>query len=1241
MIRYLLLCMLLVTSAASFAQLKGSINGQVTDEETGETLIGVNIEVFQGGARLSQGASTDLDGNYSIGPLDGGTYDLVFSYVGYPDTRLNGVRLNAGQTLTLNQKLSAGTTLEEAVVIDYKVPLVQMGGHVGGQTLTAEDMENRPTLDLNTITASTARVAQTDEGRETFSAGARSDANDVYIDGIRVRGNAGLSILEVEQAQVIVGGVPAAFGDATGSITNFITKAPKAKFGGYVQVESSQLTDPYQTNRIDLGINGPIWTKPMLDKNGKELTESNGKVKRETVIGFRLFGTGYTSLDASPSAVQLVKLKDSKLEDLRQNPMTIYNGNLFNSASYVDANSYEMTNVRPNNRDYYYQFGGNLYFKINKQMSFKASGQYYNSRNMQPFDTYRLFNADRNPAANSNNWRVGGTFEHIIPNANKQEGIVVENANYSLHADYTQVNSSIEDMLHGNNFFNYGYVGQFQEKLTAVPSAEVIFDDRNNPIDTIYTTGYFRDFIDYTANTEINPQMARYNLLVGDVYNNPQRGDYIAQNGLFGTIGSSVFGLHTNAGAVYNTFQKVQANQIGVRISGGFDIANKKKSSGNGESSINRHKLSFGIVYEQREDRGYTISPSGLWQIADLRANSHISVDSADRTRIIANQMIPCDGCATDSIVGPVYAPFVDMNNITGFATNLRNSLGVDQREWVNVLGLNPSQLNFNMFAPDDVLTQQDLIMDYYGYDFYGNPVGNNVTFKDFFTDKDVNTGKYTRKVAPFSPIYTAVYLEDAFQYKGMNFRLGLRLDRYDANTKVLKDPYLLFGTKTVADVRTGGVNVPSTVPSDAYVYRSDVDPSSSIIGYRQGDQWYDADGASVNNSTVIAQNSESGIPVPDFINANVTDIKSPDFDPNGTFKDFDPRLIFMPRLAFSFPIGEKAEFFAHYDILSRRPSVAEGYASALDYFNFLQKANNGDLFGNPGLLPQQTVDYEVGYQQQIGKSSSVKFSVFYREFRNLIQARKYFYTYPVNSYESFANNDYATVKGLTVEYDLRRVGNVRMLANYTLQFADGTGSNSTSNRSITSVVNPFIRQTFPLAYDIRHQLYLNVDYRFGKGKGKIGKWPIFENAGANLEFNLNSGTPFTRKAIATQFGGEQTVGTLNGSRLPWNYRFDLRIDKDFTFGKKDGKQTTLNVYFRIQNLLNTANILGVYPATADPDDDGFLRDLNGVGPTRVSNFDREYGSNNAYVDLYNVAMISPGNYSLPRRFFIGLRFEF
>jgi len=78
-----------------------------------------------------------------------------------------------------------------------------------------------------------------------------------------------------------------------------------------------------------------------------------------------------------------------------------------------------------------------------------------------------------------------------------------------------------------------------------------------------------------------------------------------------------------------------------------------------------------------------------------------------------------------------------------------------------------------------------------------------------------------------------------------------------------------------------------------------------------------------------------------------------------------------------------------------------------------------------------------------------------------------------------------------------------------------------------------------------------------------------------------------------------------------------------------------MNVYFQILNLLNSKNILGVYPATGNPNDDGYL--AADEWQTQIN----QQLDPQAYRDLYTIALDTPGNYSLPRRIRFGLIFNF
>jgi hypothetical protein len=142
----------------------------------------------------------------------------------------------------------------------------------------------------------------------------------------------------------------------------------------------------------------------------------------------------------------------------------------------------------------------------------------------------------------------------------------------------------------------------------------------------------------------------------------------------------------------------------------------------------------------------------------------------------------------------------------------------------------------------------------------------------------------------------------------------------------------------------------------------------------------------------------------------------------------------------------------------------------------------------------------------------------------------------------------------------------------------------------------------------------------------------------------MNSGTPYTRQSRATREGaaigwqdnGQRAVqGSVNGARNPWQFRIDLKIDKDFPVKISDKKKANINVYLQVQNLLDTRNVTNVYRATGNATDDGFIQSPDGQ-QLSGSQVDSQ-----AFIDQYYIKLQNPDNYSQPRRTRIGVRFDF
>lgn len=138
-----------------------SITGKVTDGNTGEEMIAVNVMVEKDGV-IIQGETTDIDGNYSI-RVDAGIYDLVFSYTGYPTKKIEGVVVGEAEVKVVNVKLEfyVGAIIYCPILVAYKIPLIEQDKTSTGITITSEQIRNLPTRNINEIISITPGLSLT------------------------------------------------------------------------------------------------------------------------------------------------------------------------------------------------------------------------------------------------------------------------------------------------------------------------------------------------------------------------------------------------------------------------------------------------------------------------------------------------------------------------------------------------------------------------------------------------------------------------------------------------------------------------------------------------------------------------------------------------------------------------------------------------------------------------------------------------------------------------------------------------------------------------------------------------------------------------------------------------------------------------------------------------------------------------------------------------------------------------
>ncbi len=1223
-------------------QSSGELRGKVVDSKTKEGLPFAAVVVEQEGSQVAF-ATADFDGNYIIKPITPGKYDVRVKIIGYNERLINGVIITSGKQTYLNPDLVQSVkNLQEVTVTDYAKPLIEKDNVSTGGTLTSEEIVKLPTRNINSLVSTTAGIYQADEGGALSVKGSRSDANDVYIDGVKVRGIANLPQNAIEQISVITGGVPAQYGDATGGIITITSKGPSRKFYGGVEAVTSEFLDGYGYNLVSANVSGPL-----LLKKGENAETS------KPVLGFFASGELETRRDQNPSYVGAYRAKSDYQEYIRNNPTQFnYNGGVISTiptANFAGNNVLEKVKAQDNNENRNFNFNTRLDFQPSNNSIFAVglSGtlqrlRIYNRNNM-------LFNSDNNAEQIRNSFRTFARYTQKFNQGTDENAGLLKNAYYTIQADFSRDYITQQDVNHKDDLFRYGHIGKYEtfrgdaiNLLTSTGALDTIYGSDGN----IYTYSNIN-----TVNGKVdtgflftpgdaNPYLANHNTGLLNFI------DALPANQQFDITGASAFqnasgilngqsilgaygGLFNSPGIVRNVYQETVRDQFRVSAIASADIKN--------------HSIQIGLEYEQRIESRFLINPTRLWTIMRQQQNAYLRLDRSAYNALSDTVDVTGPGVRVNGDT-LLFSTENEYNSATTtFARSIREKLGLNPGDFVDVDSYDPSTFSLNMFDPTNLIVNMNPSGGFYtynGFSYDGKKQSKNVAFEDFFSDTA------NRPIGAFRPIYIAGFIQDKFTFKDIIFSIGVRIDRFDANQQVLKDKYSIYERRNASELASR----PANIPGDAAVYVDNINSSANVRGYRVGDVFYDATGNLVTDVNAL-RSSSSGTLTPWLTNQAIDPVTGNPRVTASAFKDYEPQTQIMPRLGFSFPISDEANFFANYDVLTQRPrNEVTVYSNPLNYY--LQSLGvQNVLIVSPDIKPEKTINYQLGFKQRIGQTSALTLTAFYRELKDNFQQVLINTAFPTG-YTTFANRDFGSIKGFTVQYDLRRTNNISINAAYTLQFAIGTGSNASSAANLLAAgeAEP-IRIPLPLDYDQRHTLVTTIDYRWGAGSNYNGPQSLkflLEQFGTNFIFRAGSGTPYSRisqdivqnilQAGDTRF--RTLIGEINGSRLPWQFNVDLRLDKDITIkhgNAEDGKGKTsnLNVYLLIQNLFDARRVASVYPATGLPDDDGFLASPQSAALVSQA------ASQQAYFDLYRIRVNDPGNFRLPRVIRLGAIYNF
>jgi len=214
----------LLIPTQTFAGVTGKIAGKVTDAQTGEDLIGINV-MIEG---TTMGAATGVDGTYIINNIEPGTYTLIFSGVGY-QRKVTDVKVSTDYTTRIDIQLSSEAISLETIVVEAKNPMIRKDLTSSKTVIDENQIQSLPVESLENILTLQAGITK-GAGGEIHIRGGRSSEVAYNVNGVSTINpfdftkTVSISTNAIQELSVVSGTFNAEYGNALSGIVNTVTK---------------------------------------------------------------------------------------------------------------------------------------------------------------------------------------------------------------------------------------------------------------------------------------------------------------------------------------------------------------------------------------------------------------------------------------------------------------------------------------------------------------------------------------------------------------------------------------------------------------------------------------------------------------------------------------------------------------------------------------------------------------------------------------------------------------------------------------------------------------------------------------------------------------------------------------------------------------------------------------------------------------------------------------------------------
>lgn len=226
---FLFITLVLFPVFCATAQENASVNGFITDSQTGETLLMANIALME----INRGTSSNTSGYYTITNIPPGNYTLAASYIGYRRFERE-IDLESGETLRLDVELIPESVEMEAIFVESEADREELR-NIGTAQVDTELIKELPSVIQPDVFRSIQLLpgvkAASDFSSGLYIRGGSPDQTLILLDETTVYNPSHFFGFfstfnpdAVKDVRLYKGGYPAEFGGRIGSVLTIFNK---------------------------------------------------------------------------------------------------------------------------------------------------------------------------------------------------------------------------------------------------------------------------------------------------------------------------------------------------------------------------------------------------------------------------------------------------------------------------------------------------------------------------------------------------------------------------------------------------------------------------------------------------------------------------------------------------------------------------------------------------------------------------------------------------------------------------------------------------------------------------------------------------------------------------------------------------------------------------------------------------------------------------------------------------------